>query len=1308
MGEKLSEYEKERLENIRRNKAILQELDLQPLSNHIKPATPPKAKETKRKAPKREKKEVTVPQRVSLRLKGIAAAPAKPENGASAYGSSLTEVAPKRRRIEGDLTLQGIESKITDEKDTKGFLNLLSGLSHHRDLGGEEEGPREISAKVPKSLLTELQSLSVRHEWRTVKVTPERIYACVFHPSPQKVLAIAGDKLGNIGFWDVNGFTETTADEDDEESEKEPVVYAYQPHARTISCLLMNPADSTKLLSSSYDNSIRVFDMQKQSFVEAFVPDDDIEIPFCSIDTNREGNTIYFSTQHGEVGFHDTREKLGVFKSYQIAPKKIGCIQLNPIDNNYMVTSCNDKTVNIWDKRKMISNSRGTDKPISIFSHSHSYAATAAYWSPDGRSIASTGYDDRIKLYSASSEKAFDYANWSLGPDIRHDNHTGQWVTMFRATWTGNKRAQEHPYFVIGNMRRFVDIYSGVTGDLLVQLEDQERISAVPAVNAFHPSTPNITLAQPTVAELGELGVIQFRDLNPDVNAFQRAFVNEIRRLDELERQLRFFDTNMAKMDIQARPAPELPYSSRARRAQEIDDLADRIREHEARIIQMNESHETLQKRYLELTELRHVLRETAVFFEEVNNRQEDIRGSFDESDTAPLLENDIEQQATIESSQRLNIGYVTGVIARNRLQTFERVLWRSLRGNLYMNTADIDEPIVDPATDELVEKTVFIIFAHGTEVINKIRKISDSMGANLYAIDDTADKRREATLEVTARIEDLNNVLSNTNNTRRAELTNIADNSAVWTIIVKKEKATYHTMNLFNYDVGRKCLIAEGWCATNDIPVIQNALKTATESTGSNLSSILTELHTTKKPPTYHRTNKFTEGFQNLIDSYGVARYREVNPGLFTIISFPFLFAVMFGDVGHGFLMLLAALYMVLNEKQWMKRDLGEITSMFFGGRYLILLMAAFSIYTGFIYNDMFSQSLHIFKSGWDWPAERVNMTVEAVSNGHVYAIGLDPAWHAAKDNNLIFTNSYKMKQAIVLGVIHMTFAICLQVYNHAFYGHKEFIWAEFLPQILFMESIFGYLVLCIVYKWSVNWWELDADGNHIHNSPPSLLNMLIYMFLKPGTVDASEQLYPGQATIQTLLILIAVVCVPWMLLVKPYLMKWEHNKHKALGYQQVREGDNRVSYEDEDDNGAGTVIADDSEEEEFDFSEEMIHQTIHTIEFCLNCISNTASYLRLWALSLAHAQLSSVLWSMTIANFFGVPGIFGAIGLVVAFAVWINGTVGILIFMEGLSAFLHALRLHWVEFNGKFYYGDGIMFEPFSFKAILEAKSA
>ncbi|RKP36577.1 hypothetical protein BJ085DRAFT_41280 [Dimargaris cristalligena] len=46
-------------------------------------------------------------------------------------------------------------------------------------------------------------------------------------------------------------------------------------------------------------------------------------------------------------------------------------------------------------------------------------------------------------------------------------------------------------------------------------------------------------IAKPTVSELGELGAVEFRDLNPGTAAFQRTFVNEIKRLDEMERRLR-------------------------------------------------------------------------------------------------------------------------------------------------------------------------------------------------------------------------------------------------------------------------------------------------------------------------------------------------------------------------------------------------------------------------------------------------------------------------------------------------------------------------------------------------------------------------------------------------------------------------------------------------------------------------------------------------------------------------------------------------------------------------------------------------
>ena len=102
-------------------------------------------------------------------------------------------------------------------------------------------------------------------------------------------------------------------------------------------------------------------------------------------------------------------------------------------------------------------------------------------------------------------------------------------------------------------------------------------------------------------------------------------------------------------------------------------------------------------------------------------------------------------------------------------------------------------------------------------------------------------------------------------------------------------------------------------------------------------------------------------------MNAYGIASYQEINPAPFTVITFPFLFALMFGDLGHGIIMFLAAFFLVYKEKDLKKKIKGnEVLEIFYGGRYIVLLMALFSMYTGFIYNDVFAKSLNLFGSSW------------------------------------------------------------------------------------------------------------------------------------------------------------------------------------------------------------------------------------------------------------------------------------------------------------------------------------------------------
>ncbi|XP_077483872.1 V-type proton ATPase 116 kDa subunit a 1-like isoform X3 [Amblyomma americanum] len=794
------------------------------------------------------------------------------------------------------------------------------------------------------------------------------------------------------------------------------------------------------------------------------------------------------------------------------------------------------------------------------------------------------------------------------------------------------------------------------------------------------------------------------QSLNPDVNAFQRKFVNEVRRCDEMERKLRFLEKEIKRDGIHM---PDTGDSPEAPQPREMIDLEATFEKLENELKEVNTNAEALKKTFLELTELKHILRKTQAFFDEISSVQ--MHDPSAQEEHVMLLGD----EGLRAGGQALRLGFVAGVVLRDRLPSFERMLWRVCRGNVFLRQTAIETPLEDPVTSDQVYKIVFIIFFQGEQLKTRVKKICEGFRATLYPCPETPADRREMSIGVMTRIEDLNTVLGQTKDHRHRVLVAAAKNIRNWFIKVRKIKAIYHALNLFNLDVTQKCLIAECWCAISDLEKIQMALHRGTDRSGSTVPSILNRMETKETPPTYNRTNRFTVGFQSIVDAYAVPSYREVNPAPFTIITFPFLFAVMFGDAGHGTLMFLFALWMVLKEKSLLAmKSNNEIWNTFFGGRYIILLMGIFSIYTGLIYNDTFSKSFNIFGSSW-FVTKKANYheheQLDPVDNfmGSPYPFGVDPAWQLAT-NKIPFTNSYKMKMSIILGVSQMLFGVFLSLWNHRFFGNIASVWCEFVPQLLFLCSIFGYLAITIFAKWTINF------GKDTYCAP-SLLIMLINMFLfsYPSEPCYQAQFYNGQKGLQSFLVILAVICIPWILLSKPFYLYY---KHKRAAKAAAR-GSSRPDKEAEDSTlakapkaagGGGGGHGHGEGSGEFNFGDTFINQTIHTIEYCLGSVSHTASYLRLWALSLAHAQLSEVLWGMVLKTGLMPLSAVGGFVMYMTFAAWAVLTVAVLLIMEGLSAFLHAMRLHWVEFQSKFYRGEGHMFVPFAFDTILETMGA
>merc|ERR1712048_204618 len=439
-----------------------------------------------------------------------------------------------------------------------------------------------------------------------------------------------------------------------------------------------------------------------------------------------------------------------------------------------------------------------------------------------------------------------------------------------------------------------------------------------------------------------------------------------------------------------------------------------------------------------------------------------------------------------------------------------------------------------------------------------------------------------------------------------------------------------------------------------------------------------------TQTPPTYTKTNEYTEPWQDVIDTYGIPRYQEANPALFATVTFPFNFGMMYGDIGHGSLLLLAGVYLV-NKGEQFKYTVPAI----YNARFMVLSLGIFATFAGFMYNDLFSIGLQLFASGFDTPEGQYGPYVpntDLTNSGGPgpYPFGLDWAW-AGASNELLFVNSLKMKLSVLFGVLQMDVGVLIRWSNALHQNNMVDFIFECIPMMVFMLCFFGWMDFMVLYKWT-----------HPIDNPPSIINSLICMAM--GQEDLFP-IYEGSVELSKKLMLYTVLSVPIMLFPKPFCLLYQHQQQEkkaaAAGYVEI--GDD-VEKPGSAGHGHGH-----GDGEEFEFGEVFIHQIIETIEYVLGTVSHTASYLRIWALSLAHQQLSLVFFQKTLNM--GLEMSFPANGIMLyfMFAAWFGVTLGVLLGMDVLECFLHTLRLHWVEFQSKFYKADGYKFEPFNIKKLV-----
>ncbi|XP_052265984.1 WD repeat-containing protein 76-like isoform X2 [Dreissena polymorpha] len=448
---------KRREENLRLNREFFQQLGMDEAKLGLMSAKKPKIAPSKRGL---KKEPVVLPRRTSLRLqrKDPEGGDLPPEaliNKMAAYAVVDEHPRPPAGPL---LMTEYLESKFSSlDQEHRHLVSVISSLK-----------PVTIEPSLADldSYIAAMKKTRITAE-RVAKVVPNRIYSVTFHPSPNRVLVATGDTWGKLGILDVCS----------EEKLGSDGVCCYSPHSRPITCLEFPPFAPHHLYSCGYDGTLRRGDFESGVFDEVYsVPEeDDVLLRNFSFTSP---HTMLVSQNTGNVALVDTRSKSTKAEStYDLNMRALRTVSVHPLQKEIFCTAGVEGTLRVWDLRKM---KMKKNEPIVTLPHGKSI--NSAYFSPlTGKYILSTSLDDRLTIFDSSVISA------EIKPSkiISHNNHTGRWLTGFRATW----HPAREDVFVVGSMNRprEITLFSD-KGKKLHSFLDPDHLGSVCSLNALHTS----------------------------------------------------------------------------------------------------------------------------------------------------------------------------------------------------------------------------------------------------------------------------------------------------------------------------------------------------------------------------------------------------------------------------------------------------------------------------------------------------------------------------------------------------------------------------------------------------------------------------------------------------------------------------------------------------------------------------------------------------------------------------------------------------------------------------------------------------